>query len=190
MTPIDDVLKGIFPSGQALSELDPNSEAAEQGHSVESLYTQLVNAMTICVSGRIANLGTLLWELMNQRLATSAMYAGVPTVSFVTVGKDGVQHAMVLLPTNWTAMFDAEPIMQWGAVIFTGSQVVDHYNGRFTSESHGYIRERAAAYEAEMLVTAAPRDLNSYQRALLKKFPNGFDVKYAYPYRDVASSRA
>jgi hypothetical protein len=41
-----------------------------------------------------------------------------------------------------------------------------------------------------MLVTAAPPDLNSYQRALLKKFPKGFDVKYAYPYRGVASSRS
>lgn len=190
MIPIRDRLKGLVPGSVGLDEFNPESEEAKHAKGLEGLYTEMVGLTSNHPNPCLARLGKNLWDVMNARLAVVMMHGDVRVVSFAIVASkgDGVQQALVLLPPTWGQMVQADPVLQWGAVINSGSQAVDHFNGRFSCEASEHIKKRACSYEAEMLKTADRSTLHAYQRDILAEHPNGFDPKYAYAYRGVASS--
>lgn len=194
-----DILKGIFPTAQWLEDLDPESALAKQTHTLEGLYTSLVGITSMHPSPCLARLGRHLWDVIHHRHSAVLMHSGVHRLSIGIVEHKTtkVQQCIVLVPPAWREMFEAEPLMQLGAVIFIGSQVVDHFNGRFACESAERIGCRSSSYEAELLKAEERRRpasdrswLNEYHRHVLQTHPTGFDAEYAYAYRDVVENRS
>lgn len=188
---LTDALKQFFPTWnlQMSAELDPKSDLAQSGQRTADLYTETVATLKLHANTTLAQLGHRIWDVIHHRLVHVAM-TSVPTAHFLAARKDNVDQGVVLLPLDWVAMVAKEPVMQFGAVIFTGSQAVDYYNGRITTDGSERIGERASAYESEMLKDVRRQLLNKYQRAVLQRFPIGFEARLGYPYRDVQVNQA
>jgi hypothetical protein len=107
------------------------------------------------------------------------------------------QQAMIQIPVDWLETFLEDPIYQVGGVLYTGSQAVDFYNGRFALD-HNNSTALAQAHESELLKLVDQEfpeyQLDSYQKHLLEKFPDGLDSPRArellYPLAPVEAIEA
>lgn len=107
------------------------------------------------------------------------------------------QQAVLRVPVHWIELFQEDPIFHLGGVLYTGSQAVDFYNGRLTTDP---VRScfLAQAHEAELLKLATREfpeyDLDVYQEYLLERFPQGLATPRAkellYPLAPVEAIEA
>jgi len=104
---------------------------------------------------------------------------------------------VIRVPVNWLELFQDDPIYQLGGALYTGSQAVDFYNGRLTTDPNNSCA-LAQAHEAELLRLATREfpsyQLDSYQMQLLEKFPQGLNSPRAkellYPLAPVEAIEA
>lgn len=184
MTRFKDAIREVFPQAEFIGDRSA-LHFMTVAKRIEAGYTELVENLCAHCNGRLAALGRALWDVVHHRHVHVGMYE-VPTLSFlVAAGDSGQPQGFILAPPRWIDLVTKEPLMGVGSVIFTGSQAVDYYNDRLSSDG-SLVQDRAASYEAEFLKGFRDQSLNAYQKSILKRFPEGFDVKYAYDYRPVA----
>lgn len=191
VVPLGEYLKGFWADSALLTEIDPSTTEAHQGKTSEALYTNLVAALKLHSNPILSRLGRHIWDVVGSQHATVTITTMVPSTCFVVLRKEGIMHSFILIPPDWPRAVKEQPVMQFGAVIMTGSQAVDFYNERGKVESVTVINDRGMAYEAEMLKAVPTVSLNPYQKQVLQKFPNGFEEqRFGYSYRSVAGSVA
>jgi hypothetical protein len=93
-----------------------------------------------------------------------------------------IPQTAVFLPKNWLEEVRRDPVLQMGALVFVGSQVVDVYNHRLVDEGPSSIK-RARAYEAEFLLhtrKVSPNlSFNEYQQRVMAEYPRGLQSEAA-----------
>jgi hypothetical protein len=83
------------------------------------------------------------------------------------------------MPHEWLDQISQDPLLQMGAIVFVGSQIVDFHNERIgvSPEQAAISIKRARAYEAEYLLTlrkvSSTVTLNDYQHRVLQEYPSG-----------------
>jgi hypothetical protein len=136
---------------------------------VDYLRSQFPNEVVRKLMARV-------WDVFNKSIVPCAVGPSVPTVSFAAVGSVANLRGLVLLPHDWLVMIKADPIMQMGALVFTGSQAYDFSRSQFINKTNDVIA-RARAYEAEYLKTVQQQEPdwrpNEYQRSVLRNYPRG-----------------
>lgn len=120
--------------------------------------------------------GALLWDIVGHNVVSLAVGPNVPSLSFAAYAqKDGVMRGIIFVPPFWKKLILEDSMMQFGAVVYTGSKAVDFYNNRLEKD---VIDERAALYESEFLRTLRRENpvykFNEYQKSIIEKFPDGF----------------
>src|SRR5512141_1807258 len=113
----------------ALDSLDPKEETFLRMKRIERLFTCGVALLRGFRNPRISNLATNIWQVFEHRHTVLAVGPPVASLSFAAVVRQGVIQAMVLAPADWYETAIKDPVMQVGAILFTGSQAVDFYNG-------------------------------------------------------------
>jgi hypothetical protein len=189
MTTYKDAIREVFPQAQFEGEQGLAADVSNAGKLIAEAYTSLVDALRRNPNERLATLGRTLWEIVNHRHVHTALYEGVTVVTFTVVARENSpRQGIILIPPLWLQIVTQEPLMGVGSIIFTGSQAVDYYNDRLSTEGSKLLLERAYSYEAEFLKAFRQLlPLNDYQKAVLRDYPEGFDVeKYGYNYRPVA----
>lgn len=129
------------------------------------------------------------WNILHARVAR-VVVGNVTTPVAMVHPECGM---LMLIPPDWDETSLQDPTMAMGAVVFCGSYAVDFYNDQLEGHPEE-ARERARAYEAELLHTlqqCAPAWVpNSYQAEVLATFPEGLrtpGLKF-YPHRVTPSS--
>lgn len=164
-----------------LRKLSTEDESFLPMKRIEALFTGGVDLLRKLVPNpRIQALGSDIWQVFEHRHVVLAVGPPVPSLSFAVLAKAGVIQALLLAPDEWDKRAVADPIMQLGAIVMTGSQAVDFYNGRFLVEGRDVIVRRSLSYEAEYLLSFGPIELNDYQKKVLQDFPAGFDPSLDY----------
>lgn len=184
----EQTIRKLFPSAVALESVDRQSALFKRGKAAEQLFTYSVAALKLMPNAALSELGRHVWDVLHWRHCHAIVgLAERPHFRVTRDRKDSSEQAVILLPENWAKRASQAPVMALGSVIFTGSQAVDHFNGRLRVEALDRVVERAQSYEASMLLGYPTETLNEYQRAVLEKNPGGYDSKYDYPRRLVTS---
>jgi hypothetical protein len=173
-------LASIFQSAVRvdITELSPDNTFRQKTERSVALFTEGVRIIKEMGNPRLSTLAETVWDLFHYKYLPLVYGMPVPTLFFAVTTS---QEAFVLIPEDWIVAVETEPIMQLGAIVFIGSQVVDWYNKRLPLESAEMIRQRAHAYEAEYLRWFVDESaLNGYQKAVLSEFPGGFDASLGY----------
>lgn len=166
---------------QYLSSMNPIDPFAQQALTAQELFSGGVAALKGLDNPILSELMSYVWDVFHHRHVLMVMGPDVPSLSFALAGgKDGLR-ALVFAPHNWENMVTKDPLMQLGAIISTGSQAADYYNGLITGRIDVAIaRDRAESYEAEYLRMIRSQPLNEYQLRIRSKYPDGFDSTMAY----------
>lgn len=106
---------------------------------------------------------------------------GYPENCFLEFIELGSYTGCIILPDNFPELFNEDPAMQMGAVVFIASQVRDYITGRLMTENPPLWKERAYAYEAQLisdLLKMAQEQgkvfqPNDYQQEILRAYPKG-----------------
>lgn len=174
-----------FTHGVKVEKMDQGSEEAKRANRLEKYFTSGVGAIQLIQNPIFPPFARYVWDVFHYRYVVAAVGAPVKSVTFAVMN----HQAMILLPLDWEQMIKDEPLMQLGALIFSGSQAVDYYNGLFapgviTHASRDVILKRAKNYEAEYLRTLSLAKMNSYQEKVLKECPV-FDTSLLYELKPV-----
>ena len=165
----------LWHSQVNIKDLPEDDPTAALGRACEGLFTAGVEALRSVANERVRVLACAVWDLVGNRQVQVAVGLAVPTLSFTVLRVEGVLQGLVLIPKNWPQMVEEDPIMQSGALLFIGAQIVDFYNDRLVGDPSA--RARWEAYEAELLHSLGPDWApNEYQRDLLKLYPDGLDT--------------
>lgn len=170
-------------------ELSTDHPDYSQAKECETLFTRGVDFLrSEFPNPVIRRLASVVWDVVGQKITPVAWGLDVKVLSFVVVGHKSAPQGMVIPPLNWAKMMGQDPIMQLGALVFVGSQVIDYANDRFLNDKPN-VRPRAIAYEAEYLNTvrslSASWEPCGYQSQVLQEFPEGVATpraqKITYP---------
>lgn len=134
----------------------------------------------------INKLASLMWDLVGHRITPVAIGPDVVAIHFYAeIPKQGQPVACILCPPKWLHMVEADPIMQFGALVFAGSQARDYYNERLAWDGKA-VHSRSRAYESEFLhcvMEKYPFTPNDYQKKVMEDFPKGLaslEAKFWY----------
>jgi hypothetical protein len=116
------------------------------------------------------------WDLLNSDTVSVVLGpVRTPSTAFMKKGEDAVL-LVIILPLDWLLLSKADPIMALGALIFCGSQAVDHYNDQLLQGMDSCLA-RGRAYEVEFLFNVKTIDAtwepNEYQAGIMMKYPLG-----------------
>lgn len=160
----------------------PAGAAKEKGLEMERQFTTVVDILRNFPNPHICELGKLLWNLVEHSITPVAVGPDVPTISFAALGAargdkiEEPRRGLIILPLNWLDELKNHPTYITGGVIYVGSQCRDLYNGRIVQDGMDLVVDRAAAYEAEYVLTmqkmAGPSPIPRHQ-GLVKKYPEG-----------------
>jgi hypothetical protein len=134
----------------------------------------------------VRKLATLLWDVCGSRSVPLAVGPKVPSLHFGLMGGS----AVIFAPDNWSDLIKENPILQMGGVVCIGTQAVDWWAGKITTQEEAQTTgRRAQVYEAEYLLAikkqAPGHKFNDYQKRLLAEYPKGFagvpDLFYELP---------
>jgi hypothetical protein len=177
-------------SRKFLKDFPADSSIAQNATQAEQLFTSAVDVLRHSNSPIISDLMSYVWDVFHYRHILMAIGPRVKSITFAAARKkDGTIQGLIFLPPNWPEMVKADPVMQMGAVLFTGSQVSDFYNGLIISkEEQALVLYRARSYEAEylLLLHNGGIPLNEYQQQVLTENPTGFNPALAYSRKPVA----
>lgn len=172
-----------FFSGDPLfvEDLDADDPIRVQGQAIGDLFTFTVDYLrSLFPNEHVRDLMKLVWDIVGSRTVPVASGPPVPTVTFTAWVQDGKTQGVILLPTNWDALYRQDPLFHTGGVVFAGSQARDFYHGRIIRDGGEVLTARARAYEAEYLKTLPNRaSFNPYQKEVLAQFPQGFETPTA-----------
>ena len=174
-----------FEPGVAIdaNALPPSESQCAQ--KIEQAFTGGVGFLKAIPNEKINHLANMIWSVFHHKYVSLCLGTQVATVTFAMLQRSPLEkNALVMIPNNWLSMIKEDPIMQLGAVLCCGSQSVDYYNDRFVIDTSNTIKQRANAYEAEFLKTII-LTANQYQKAIIEKYPNGYDPKYDYQHKPV-----
>lgn len=126
---------------------------------------------------RIATLMRQVWDLVGHKIVPAVLGVPVASLHLAVVPDGGGQLvARILVPEDWPAMAAKDAILQYGALVWTGSLAVDFYNDRYVPPD---ALRRAYAHEAEFYLALKRLDPtwrpNPYQRQVLADYPQGLD---------------
>ena len=171
-------LRAMF--GTVVADLDDVDSRKALGLATGDLVTKVVGYLSCSFPQEDVNrLMTQVWHLIGS--ATTPVAIGpVRTPSSVLSRQKGRNTMMILVPPNWVELAMTDFTMALGAMIFCGSQAVDFYNNRLL-ENPDECADRGRAYEAEALRIFQNTDPawvpNSYQAAMLAKYPDGLKTE-------------
>lgn len=155
-------------SPKFLKDFPSDDPFAKNAFQSEQLFTSAVDVFRRSNNPIIKDLMSYVWDVFHHRHILMAIGPQVKAITFAAGCKrDGTIQGLVFIPTNWPDMVKTEPVMQMGAVLFTGSQVSDFYNGRIISqEEQSLVLTRAQSYEAEYLLILYNGGSSAVQRKL------------------------
>ncbi len=157
-----------------LAEADPNLPNLRLR---SALFTAGVDALrSHFPNPRISALMRRLWDLVGHNIVPVVLGADVQTLYVAAMRVGGEVTARILMPDNWPDMVTANPVLQYGALVWVGSQAVDCYSDRISAA----MAPRARAHEAEFYRTWERLDPawspTPYQRLVLANYPEGLDT--------------
>jgi hypothetical protein len=176
----------FFAKPLHIEDADPADPLVKRARHIGKLFTETVIFLAKHFQSKAINeRARLFFDLVGSRTIPLALGPDVKTLSFVALGirdTTQIETAAIISPQEWEVMFVDDPVMQTGAVVNMASRAVDVLNKRAICEHDA----RAQAYEAEYLMVLqkhAPKlEFNSYQRQLLKRFPDGLASPEALPF--------
>lgn len=158
----------------------PNIEDIEEGSERHKLYLSAIELFIVGLDRVIAmdnailrNLATEVKRVILDK-SLELCLGNVPSLTMTVFGTSKGILPLVIAPEKWSEMFTKDEQYQIGGIIFVGSQIIDFFRGKLTSD----FSERAKSYEAEYLKNLDPATFNEYQTEVLKKYPNGLDPKF------------
>jgi hypothetical protein len=169
-----------------------------QAHKSASLYIKVLSQLRDFPHVETQAMADSLWEIVYHNLVFVSLAEPGEAMRMLVSDVEGTfQQAVIRVPEDWLELFLDDPIYQLGGVLYTGSQAVDFYNGRLGGDPNK-SSDLAQAHEAEILRLASQEfpsyQLDSYQRKLLEKFPQGLNSPRAkeliYPLAPVESIEA
>jgi hypothetical protein len=176
-------------SPKFLKDFPAEDQFAVNASQSEKLFTTAVAVLKVSSNPIISDLMSYVWDVFHHRHILMVVGPKVPSITFgATLKSSGEVQGLVFVPPNWPDMVKDQPLMQIGAIIFTGSQVVDFYNDRITSKGvDPLVLDRAKSYESEYLLLLHNRGatLNEYQKEVLTQNPTGFKTELSYPRKPV-----
>jgi hypothetical protein len=178
-----------------LKDLDADSDMAKKGRAVSDFFTSAVQGIMALPDPHLSILGKNIWDVFHYEYVRIAMGPKVPSLSMAIVpaamlnklGFSDVSvghHGVVIAPHDWLDQIKKDPLMQFGAVLFVGSQAVDYYNKRYTVDPQN-IQTRAQAFESRFLRLLPENELNEYQKSLVKQYQGELDPDLLYDRKPV-----
>ena len=176
-----DVLSALLKPGICAEELPAGDPIKDLADNLGSLFTEAVGFLkTALPNPELRKFGALVWDIVGNRVVPVGVGPNVPTVSFAGYKQGPVVHGIILLPPFWNKMIKEDPVMQLGAVVYSGSKAIDFYNNVIDA---GTLDPRAELYESEYLRTvkqiAPDYEFNAYQKKVIAKYPAGLDSEGA-----------
>lgn len=168
----------VFMNGGTPAEKLPDGDPKKlKAQAMGDSFTLGVGYLkTTFPNAALQKLMALVWDIMGNKLIPVAMGPDVQSVSIAVFGNPILPQAAVFLPHHWLDDLKRDPVLQMGAIVFVGSQIMDFYNRRLITEAEQSIK-RARAYEAEFLLTSRRQSphlvLNDYQQRILNDYPEG-----------------
>jgi hypothetical protein len=166
-----------------IDSLDHKDPRFQNGIMISEAFTKCVDELRNWPHQPVAELMSLFWKLVGNRICPASIQPDVSTLSFwceIPGGADPDKRARqmiatIICPSNWCDMLRADRYMQLGALVFQASKAKDYWNLKIpgitcTEEA---FQERAYSYEAEFLNTISVFSPNSYQKQVLTKYPQG-----------------
>lgn len=180
MIEIDEILKVFATEKVDLDDMPADDPMATFGRRCEELFTGGVEALRKTVPNeRIRALASVVWDLIGHKRVLVVIGSEVPALTFTVMRQNVVDQGLVLIPKNWPQMVESDPLMQLGAILFIGAQVVDFYNDQILGDLSS-ARTRWEAYEAELLRTLKqilPNwTPNAFHHEVLQRYPDGLDT--------------
>jgi hypothetical protein len=167
----------FLDGGTNVDKLPDSDPKKAKGQAMGDFFTQGVGYLkTDFPNDTIRKLMSLVWDIVGSKITPIAMGPDVQSVSIAVFGNPVLPQAAVFLPHNWLDELKRDPVLQMGALVFVGSQIVDFYNRRLMDQAEQSIK-RARAHEAEFLLTSKRHVphlvFNDYQKKVLEDFPEG-----------------
>lgn len=165
-----------------MDELPPEDPLRVKSEEVSNIFTHGVQLIREMADPRLQVLGQHIWDIFHYRHVNLVLGPPVRQLTITVIRRGELIEALVLAPEAWEDQVQKHPFMELGAIICIGSQAVDFYNDRLTSETSEAMRRRGQAYEALYLkILDGQVPLNSYQQQLLQRPP----ALELYPYKPV-----
>jgi hypothetical protein len=181
---VSQIAAAFLHGAKRIDTLPKDDPVRVAGEEAGAWFTDGVALLKGFPNPAIRALAAMIWDIVGSKIVPTAMGPDVPTLSFVVLRNSDVHEAMILVPHGWVAMVQKEPLYQLGALVFVGSQTVDHYNGRVVFEPKA-AEKRARAHEAEFLLTVKKLSpmtaLNDWQHGVLRDFPEGLATERVRP---------
>lgn len=169
-------LAALTKGGPNVEDLPDSDPMKATGRAAGDLVTAMVGHLATEFPNPVVNaLMKRVWHLIGSK-TTPTVLAPVATASVAAIRvADGVKF-VILIPFEWPMLVDSDPTMAFGALVFCGSQALDHYNDRLVGQQDEAVA-RARTHEAEFLSTlramAGGWTPNEYQRKVLDTYPQG-----------------
>ena len=194
MTLVEEVVAAFASTQVDVDDLPANDPRVKLGKTCADLFTNGVDVLrSIIPNKRVRALAHIVWDLVGHKQVLVAIGPDVPTLTFTVMRRKAMHQGIVLIPAQWPQMTADDPLMQLGAILFVGAQIVDFYNDRLFGDEGAH--RRWEAYEAELLCTLKTTlecwEPNDYQREILGHCPEGLDSKGVdlYPYKPYTPSQ-
>lgn len=170
------VVEALMAPQVNVDDMPVEDPVAQNARVCARMFTNGVDVLRgLVASPAVRKLAHLMWDLVGSQQVQVCVTEEVPTVSFAALRQQGVDQGLVLLPTRWPQMVADDWLMQLGAILYVGVQVVDFCNDQLTDRIAAY--RRRAAYEAELLLTIQrihpTWEPNTYQKQVIAENPDG-----------------
>lgn len=167
-------LRSLF--GVVAEDLAEEDPMREVGRVVGQQVTNLVAYLALTFPNEHVNqLMWQVWDLVGS-CTTPVAIGPVETPSSAVLKQDDQVQMIILIPPDWLTNGMKDHTMVVGAMVFCGSQAVDHYNDKLLSNPQ-ISADRARAFEVEALRVFRDTDPtwvpNEYQKDILRQFPDG-----------------
>jgi len=161
--------------------IDPKEDMYEIAKSIEDHYLDACNILSKMTEyPLLSKIGIDTKNLIEAGHLRVSISQNFPSLTFFMIGMGGKTMARIASPMNWIDMSLENPLHEFGAVVFTGSQGIDIHHGRLLIDGSDKIKQRALSYESEYVKTISPEHRNDHHKKVIEMYPNGFDSKLKY----------
>lgn len=171
----------IFGSGTRFRDLPPGNEIKVLAEAASSLLREEVEFLATSErfpNQRINELAFLLGALMNEKIVRLVLANVFTEVAFWAEGQEEEEVAFILAPLDFSLYHYRSRVDWLSDLVCVASFAKDFCCGKHVEGIAG-VKERAAAYAAEFLLTMqkVEPDLqpDDHQREILAQYPQGLD---------------